>query len=124
MIMNFNVALENPDKYNGFITDRWTITRQYLLGWFGLDLVATIPFDIILDNSIQSSVFLKNVKSVRLIKIVKLLKLLRLTKAYTFLNMSAFWDTEYGKEIMQFSKKHKGLYQLLWIILSLMIVTH
>jgi len=23
-------------------------------------------------------------------------------------NMSAIWDTEYGKEIMQFSKKHKG----------------
>lgn len=40
------------------------------------------------------------------------------------MNMSAFWDTEIGREIMQFSKKHKGLYQLAWIILSLMIVTH
>jgi len=67
---------------------------------------------------------LKNVKSVRLFKIIKLLKLLRITKAYTFMNMSAFWDTEIGREIMQFSKKHKGLYQLAWIILSLMIVTH
>lgn len=85
--------------------------------------MATIPFDLILDGSMQSAV-LKNVKSVRLIKIIKLLKLLRITKAYTFMNMSAFWDTDYGKDLIGFLKKHKGLYQLVWIALSLIIVTH
>jgi len=94
-----------------------------MLGWFPLDLVATVPFDLILDGSMETD-FLKNVKSVRLIKIIKLLKLLRITKAYTFMNMSAFWDTDYGKDILSLVKKHKGLYQLVWIALSLMIVTH
>lgn len=93
------------------------------MGWFPLDLVATIPFDIILDGSMNSAI-LKNVKSVRLFKIIKLLKLLRITKAYSFMNMSAFWDTEWGRDIMNLAKSHKGLYQLVWIIISLIIVTH
>jgi len=56
---------------------------------------------MILQNSIEHSPMLKNIKGVRIMKLIKLLKMLKLTKAFSFMNMSALWNTEYGKELLQ-----------------------
>ena len=52
------------------------VTRNYMLGWFALDLASGIPFMLIelLAGSSNDAVFLKMLKSLRFFKLIRLLK--------------------------------------------------
>ena len=60
---------------------RVMIAKNYLKGWFTIDLLAIIPFDVILSN-LQSNAngILRIARVGRLYKLVKLTRLLRILK--------------------------------------------
>ena len=74
-IFNFFSATEDEDlKIND---DRLTIIKNYLFGWFLLDVLSIIPFDVILDGSGYGS-FAKFVRIGRLYRLVRLTKLVKI----------------------------------------------
>jgi hypothetical protein len=84
IFLNFLTALENPDK-DEFVVDLPSIAKNYLLGHFTFDLIASIPFQWIVQHSPLSVVnnvgkVAKFPKLVKTIKALKLLKLMRATK--------------------------------------------
>ena len=48
IFVTFNTAFYDHD--NDMIDNRHTIASSYLFGWFTIDLVAIIPFDILLKS--------------------------------------------------------------------------
>lgn len=46
ILVNFNLAYENEDFVT--IDDRSKIAKEYLKGWFAIDFLAIVPFDIVL----------------------------------------------------------------------------
>ena len=59
--------------------DRGIIAKEYMKGWFIIDLVAIIPLDIILMTSDLNS-FIRVARIGKLYKLVKITRLLRLLK--------------------------------------------
>ena len=103
IIIIFFTSLPSTDDKEE-ITDRWVIAKSYLTGWFFVDLLAIMPFDVILtagsgnfdlckaDDCIveespgsESKVNIllrapklqKIMKSIRLFRMVKLIKLVK-----------------------------------------------
>lgn len=74
ILLNFNTAFLDP------VTEkleygRKEIVHNYLGFWFWIDLLATIPFDIIIGIFVEASKF-------RTIRIIRILRLMRLVKIY------------------------------------------
>jgi hypothetical protein len=42
--------LAAADNYGKYVKDRWVIARAYLRGWFILDLISTIPLELLLQS--------------------------------------------------------------------------
>jgi CRP-like cAMP-binding protein len=84
IILTFLTAYE--DWRGSLVTDLDAIARNYVKGWFWLDLLATFPFYLILDSSTgQLSKFAKLPKLVRLIRLVRLLRLFRARRFAAYL---------------------------------------
>ena len=78
--LNFFLSFEEEDS-DLVIGDHRQIIQTYLLGYFTIDLIATIPVSLIFNSNI-------NLQSFKFIKIIKLVRLLRLTKAFNFINFN------------------------------------
>mmetsp|Transcript_56708 Transcript_56708/g.130383 ORF Transcript_56708/g.130383 Transcript_56708/m.130383 type:complete len:571 (+) Transcript_56708:1460-3172(+) len=77
LLLNFNTAYEEWEGSDTVvITSRRRIAARYLKGWFWLDLVATIPFDLVL--SVNGMELFRVAKAGKLLRV---LRLLRITKA-------------------------------------------
>ena len=61
------------------IQDRGAIAKKYLHGWFPIDLLAIIPFDLLINASDFNQMF-KVARFGRLYKLIKLTRLLRILK--------------------------------------------
>ena len=76
IVLNFNTGYRDHDVV---VVDRTLIAQNYIFGWFFIDLLATIPFDLIFEVKtsplLEPSVF-------RLSKLPRLLRLLRLFRAH------------------------------------------
>lgn len=77
ILIIFNTAIY--DQYFCFIEDRKAIAKEYIKGWFFIDLVAILPFDLILSASGFNGLF-RIARITRLYKLVKLTRLLRVIK--------------------------------------------
>eukprot|EP00873_Tetraselmis_striata_P012096 jgi/Tetstr1/432360/TSEL_021757.t1 len=77
MVLQFNLMFLDT-KTNVWITDRWRIARNYILGSFLIDICSILPFDTIgmamKDGDIQK---LKIFRIVRLMRLFKLLRIIR-----------------------------------------------
>jgi voltage-gated potassium channel Kch len=77
IFFNFFVAI--PDPVDGqLVYHHPTIIRSYLRGWFVIDVVSILPFDlvsIVFENGAVSK--LKILRAMRLLKLMKLLRILR-----------------------------------------------
>lgn len=84
IFLNFNTAFYDDDF--GIIEDRWTISKQYLTGWFVIDVLAIFPFDLIantqqrVDHASSSAQVNEMVRLTRLGRMYKIIKLLRLVR--------------------------------------------
>lgn len=80
MIVVFNTTYFDTDLI--LIEDRKQIGIQYLKGWFTIDLMAIVPFDLLLGASgLNGMVRVARLgKLYRLIKLTKMLRLLKIMK--------------------------------------------
>lgn len=77
IIIIFNTATYDDDFH--IITDRATITSDYLKTWFLLDFFCIIPFDYMFGGGGSTNI-IRLVRIGRINKILKLMKLMRLTR--------------------------------------------
>ena len=75
IIINFNTAFYDQD-YN-IIENRKSIACDYIKGWFFIDMIAVIPFDLIFEST-NLNEFVRIMRIGRLYKLIKLLKLMRM----------------------------------------------
>ena len=79
ILVNFNSAYEDKDLT--LHTSRKQIADNYLRTWFFIDLIATVPFNLIMDQNNISETSLKGgFRAFRLYKLMKLTRLLRILK--------------------------------------------
>ena len=78
IVLNFFVAVPNPVD-GQLIFHHGTIIRMYLKGWFPIDVVSVLPYDLISLLSDNSSV--SNLKILRILRLLRLMKLLRVLRA-------------------------------------------
>ncbi|MBF0590040.1 MAG: ion transporter, partial [Magnetococcales bacterium] len=86
-VVDIFLNFRHPYLENGeLITDKKDTARHYLRGWFSLDLLATIPFDLLLMllHSNQPWVF----HAMRMVRIVKVFRLFRITDVVVTLSSS------------------------------------
>jgi hypothetical protein len=77
MVVIFISAQYTPDYE--IIDNRTLIACEYLKGWFMVDLLSCIPFDILLNYSSYNKL-IRVARISKLYKLVKLTKLLRILK--------------------------------------------
>lgn len=77
IFINFNLATYNDDME--VIEDRATIAKDYLKGWFAVDLIAILPFDLMASSG-ESTRLVRMSRLGRIYKILKLIKLVRFFK--------------------------------------------
>ena len=74
----FNSAAYDDDFE--VISDRCTLTTNYLQGWFTIDVVAIIPFDLFVSSNGEAANLIRYARIGRITKMLKLMKLMRLMK--------------------------------------------
>ena len=79
IFVNFFSAIQ--DSKFELHDDRCVIAKEYLKGWFIIDLLAIIPFDLIFMTSDLSS-FVRVARIGKLYKLIKITRLLRLLKIF------------------------------------------
>ena len=81
IIANFNTAVIDKSSDKVYVFDRRIIFREYIKFWFWIDLLAIIPFDLIVEAIIGfynlSFISIRILKILRLFRIGRLLKLIR-----------------------------------------------
>lgn len=77
IIVIFNTALQDED--GEIIEDRYKIASTYLKGWFLIDLIAIIPFELMFRKG-ESANLIRYTRIGRMYKMLKLMKLVRLMK--------------------------------------------
>lgn len=68
--MSFRTAY--VDEQGTIVTDQQQVALRYIKGWFLLDLLSTVPFDLMFGSS--------GLESMRLLRILRLIRLVRLLK--------------------------------------------
>ena len=79
IFVSFNAAYY--DEEMALIVDRKKISHNYLTGWFAIDVLAIMPFDVILNVS-NFNQLARVMRIGRLYKLVKLSRVLRMVKVY------------------------------------------
>mmetsp|Transcript_144261 Transcript_144261/g.462023 ORF Transcript_144261/g.462023 Transcript_144261/m.462023 type:complete len:798 (+) Transcript_144261:171-2564(+) len=94
--MGMQFMMSFPEEREGttrWVRDRSKIITNYINGWFWCDLLAVVPFDLIVDmSSALSDEYAKDVKVVRLIRLFRLMKIGRIVKKW-----QAAWGVSYGQ---------------------------
>ncbi|CAK0850433.1 unnamed protein product [Prorocentrum cordatum] len=81
LALNFFVAYRDAD--GKVVLEPLAVVCNYVRTSFALDLLASIPFDLILDDGSDMQV-LKGVRVVRVLRILRLVRLLRISKSNSF----------------------------------------
>lgn len=105
MVLAFRTAYF--DVHNTVVWDKWAIAKHYLRGQFFIDLVSTVPFDLIIgwasgDDPTESSL-LRSTKLLRALRLIRLLRLMRLLKLGKFLS-SASGTVQINQSLISLSR--------------------
>ena len=98
------------------VTNRKIIGNQYMKGWFFIDLVAIIPFDLVFGGSELNQV-------VRIARIGRMYKLVKLTRLIRVLKIVKD-KSKFLKYMEQLFKIGMGLQRFLGFILAFFILIH
>jgi CRP-like cAMP-binding protein/voltage-gated potassium channel Kch len=111
--LNFNTGY--LDEMELLVTDRKLIVAHYLRGWFPIDLVSTVPIDLIAEGIMGSGggSNLASLKLVRIIRMFRLLKLARLKK------LAKIW-----KKMTQSLDLNPAALKLLKLLFSILFLSH
>merc|ERR1711988_1312953 len=78
MVLQFFLMYRDEEK-GVLVKKQDLIIRTYMRGWFWIDLIAVLPFDII--GVVADSKDLNNLKALRIARLLRLFKLLRILRA-------------------------------------------
>jgi len=124
--ITFNIMVKlSPTQ--PWIKDRWIIARKYIKGWFVIDVVASIPFDLIIVGAFGSEEATSNTsgtailglfKAMRLPRLLRLLKILRVLRFSKFMQLhpELLWWLQYSK--------HANYFRVIKMILIISVVLH
>ena len=79
IMVTFNSAIINEADYS-IIDNRKQISLIYLTGWFWIDLLSIVPFDLIMQNANNMNSMVKIIRISRMYKLIKLTRLLKMIK--------------------------------------------
>mmetsp|Transcript_28338 Transcript_28338/g.92542 ORF Transcript_28338/g.92542 Transcript_28338/m.92542 type:complete len:888 (-) Transcript_28338:70-2733(-) len=97
LLINFNLQYYDPHLAR-METRRHVISKHYLRGWFMIDLISLLPYDIL--NLTGAGEF-SNLRVLRIIRLMRLAKLLRILRAgRLFQRMEASMALDYGLLMM------------------------
>ena len=82
ILLNFSMAYQEPTYKGGrWIVQRKAIVVHYLTGWFVIDVISTVPFDLAMSIGwMRGSDLLRVARTIRLVRLVKLLRILRASR--------------------------------------------
>ena len=73
ILMNLNLTFIDPVDKRLLVTSRYKIVKRYLSFWFWIDILSTIPFQLIIGS--------EGSNSIRLLRILRLSRFVKITKA-------------------------------------------
>ena len=76
---SLGLACRYFDEHGQWEFDNKKIAKHYLRGWFAIDLVSVVPFDLL--GNVVGSDSLGQLKILRLIRLLRLIKLARVIRA-------------------------------------------
>ncbi|GMI38080.1 hypothetical protein TeGR_g329 [Tetraparma gracilis] len=131
LIMTFNVAIVENNT-NKLILSRKRIAKEYLTGWFWLDLAASIPFDLLLTLAATGTLkassnesagagvgsatsLLKGFKLPRLLRLLKVMRIMRLVKLAK-IRPEIIWTLQYSR--------HSNILRLTGLVLVIVVIVH
>lgn len=109
LILTFNRAYQAPrDKGGRYVYNRRVIARRYLKGWFLVDVVSTIPYDLPLIFLAQSgrdvlNEFQYSIRATSFLKLVRGLKLIPVFRGVIFFLTHRLRVTYAAAEILRLS---------------------
>lgn len=114
--LNFNTPYLTDGEW---VTDTFIIRRRYLRSWFGIDVIATIPFDLLLlfFTITQSWIF----SAIRVIRIFRAIRLFRLKDVVVNLSTHGK-DSLITDIILETNVKMKVTLLLFWVIIGLNVI--
>ncbi|KAK3732807.1 hypothetical protein QZH41_017708 [Actinostola sp. cb2023] len=83
IFLNFRTGLVDPNNKDEVILDSAIIRRNYLQGWFVIDVLSSLPFDyayFIASSTSTEQTLIKASRALRILKLAKVLSLLRLLR--------------------------------------------
>jgi len=116
MLINFITAYYDP-KTGKLIVEPKKIAKKYLKTYFFIDLLATFPFGLVLNNSAKT--LNKTGKLARLPRLVKFLRLMRMLKL-----MRIYKLTQFITKVEHDFNIHHGVTKMVKIISVVVMVTH
>ena len=116
ILINLNLGYKNEE--NEYITNRFMIFKNYLCGWFFIDIISSLPQNLIFpNNNLKTGAQL--VKLVKLTKLNRLIRFFRLIKVVRFLKKISFFNT-----FFEFVQLNYGVSQLIIFMLFLLLISH
>mmetsp|Transcript_31673 Transcript_31673/g.67298 ORF Transcript_31673/g.67298 Transcript_31673/m.67298 type:complete len:712 (-) Transcript_31673:20-2155(-) len=92
IVLQFFTTINVQHRYGAsLIRSKRLLAEKYLKGWFGVDLVSVIPFDII--GMVMKSDDVSKLKIVRAVRLLRLLKLARLLRGMRIFQR---WEVQIG----------------------------
>lgn len=102
---------------NILVRSRYEIAVNYIKSWFFIDLLASIPQNLILPSSQN--------KSTSLVRLTRLPKLYRMIRVIRFLKLAkTMKNTEYVQKLQDFFNVNFGLYRLLTFFVTAVMIAH
>ena len=124
IFINFNTAYQN-ELYET-IDDRQKIAANYIKGWFLIDLLAIIPFELLIQmtQGDQDSSGEEFNKMVRMTRISKLYKLVKITRLLRLLKLMKKQNNQVIDKIGSSLKISQGFERLSFFFLILLLLCH
>jgi len=115
MLINFRTGIVNENGVESVIeTDPNTIRRSYIHGWFAIDLISSVPWDVI------GSLFGDDLRLGKLFRILKVLKLFRVTRlAKAIHQWEDVMDFQYGIQVNEYLVKMVKLAVIIFSVIHL-----
>lgn len=110
ILLNFCTGLEMNDKHINY--DKLSIFKDYMKGWFWIDIISVFPWEAFLGNGEESSLP-KLFKALRLTRLTRLLRMFRLLRVVRIVHR-----LEYALSIQE------GFRHLAYFVLTLVLLTH
>ena len=105
ILLTFNSATLDDDYETEY--DRCKITKNYLKGWFIIDLISILPFNLIFEEGETKNL----VRYIRIGRITKLFKLIKLARLLKLQKSTSFSILEYIQGFFVVSKELQWIFQ-------------